>query len=105
MWDAHIGNIFIIAKKSKLHPVLKIFSSLVRISLLKKVEDIELVIFFCFREDMEKVNIKFHDNGTLSYQHKKILKFVPDLSVDKDLKITVPNIPLLVSFLFNYVYF
>lgn len=50
---------------------------------------------FVYREDMEKVNIKFHDNGTLSYQHKKILKFVPDLSVDKDLKITVPNIPLL----------
>ncbi|CAH1980103.1 unnamed protein product [Acanthoscelides obtectus] len=44
---------------------------------------------------MEKVNIKFHDNGTVSYQHKKILEFVPELSVDKDLKLVVPNIPLL----------
>ncbi|KAH0811538.1 hypothetical protein GEV33_011253 [Tenebrio molitor] len=46
-------------------------------------------------EDMEKVNIKFHDNGTLTYQHKKILQFVPELSVNKEQKITVPNIPLL----------
>lgn len=44
---------------------------------------------------MEKVNIKFHDNGTLTYQHKKILQFVPELSVNKDQKITVPNVPLL----------
>ncbi|CAG9767956.1 unnamed protein product [Ceutorhynchus assimilis] len=50
---------------------------------------------FVYREDMEKVNIKFHDNGTVSYQHKKILKFVPELSVDKNYKITIPNIPLL----------
>nr|CAH7723411.1 unnamed protein product [Callosobruchus chinensis] len=50
---------------------------------------------FVYREDMEKVNIKFHDNGTVSYQHKKILEFVPELSVDKDLKLVVPNIPLL----------
>jgi scavenger receptor class B protein 1 len=46
---------------------------------------------------MEKVNIKFHDNGTLTYQHKKILQFVPELSVNKEQKITVPNIPLLVK--------
>lgn len=45
---------------------------------------------------MEKINIKFHDNGTLTYQHKKILQFVPELSVNKEQKITVPNIPLLV---------
>ncbi|XP_045466919.1 scavenger receptor class B member 1 isoform X2 [Harmonia axyridis] len=50
---------------------------------------------FVYREDMEKVNIKFHDNGTVSYQHKKILQFVPELSVNKEQKITVPNIPLL----------
>jgi scavenger receptor class B protein 1 len=50
---------------------------------------------FVYREDMEKVNIKFHDNGTLTYQHKKILQFVPELSVNKEQKITVPNIPLL----------
>lgn len=64
------------------------------------------MFFFLFppREDMEKVNIKFHDNGTVTYQHKKILQFVPEMSVDKDQKLTVPNIPLLVrfkEFLFN----
>lgn len=46
---------------------------------------------------MEKVNIQFHDNYTVSYQHKKILQFVPELSVDGNTQITTPNIPLLVS--------
>lgn len=46
---------------------------------------------------MEKVNIKFYDNDTVGYQHKKILQFVPELSVDKNLRIITPNIPLLVS--------
>ncbi|XP_063632605.1 scavenger receptor class B member 1 isoform X2 [Cydia splendana] len=50
---------------------------------------------FVYREDMEKVNIKFHDNDTITYQHNKILRFVPELSVNKDQKMTVPNIPLL----------
>ncbi|XP_052749124.1 scavenger receptor class B member 1 [Galleria mellonella] len=50
---------------------------------------------FVYREDMEKVNIKFHDNDTVTFQHNKILRFVPDMSVDKNLKLIVPNIPLL----------
>ncbi|KAG8038036.1 hypothetical protein G9C98_006361 [Cotesia typhae] len=50
---------------------------------------------FVYREDMEKVNIVFHNNDTVSYQHKKILNFVPELSKDKDLRVLVPNIPLL----------
>ncbi|XP_011875402.1 PREDICTED: scavenger receptor class B member 1 [Vollenhovia emeryi] len=50
---------------------------------------------FVYREDMEKVNIAFHNNGTVSYQHKKILNFVPEMSKDADIKVTVPNIPLL----------
>ncbi|CRL06895.1 CLUMA_CG019504, isoform A [Clunio marinus] len=50
---------------------------------------------FVYREDMEKVNVKFYDNYTVSYQHKKILQFVPELSVDKNLRIITPNIPLL----------
>lgn len=45
---------------------------------------------------MEKVNIVFHDNHTVSYQHKKILQFVPEMSLDKNLRIITPNIPLLV---------
>ncbi|CAG9794598.1 unnamed protein product [Diatraea saccharalis] len=50
---------------------------------------------FVYREDMEKVNIKFHDNDTVTYQHNKILRFVPEMSVDKNQKLVVPNIPLL----------
>ncbi|XP_012230409.1 scavenger receptor class B member 1 [Linepithema humile] len=50
---------------------------------------------FVYREDMEKVNIVFHNNGTVSYQHKKILNFVPEMSKDGDIKVMVPNIPLL----------
>ncbi|XP_014280530.1 scavenger receptor class B member 1 isoform X2 [Halyomorpha halys] len=50
---------------------------------------------FVYREDMEKVNIKFHENGTVSFQHNKILRFVPDLSVRRDSKLIIPNIPLL----------
>lgn len=46
---------------------------------------------------MEKVNIKFHDNYTVTYQHKKILQFVPELSIDRNLRVMTPNIPLLVS--------
>lgn len=46
---------------------------------------------------MEKVNIVFHNNGTISYQHKKILNFVPEMSEDRNTKIMIPNIPLLVS--------
>lgn len=56
-------------------------------------------LFFKFeilREDMEKVNIKFHDNYTVTYQHKKILQFVPELSIDRNVKVMTPNIPLLV---------
>lgn len=49
---------------------------------------------------MEKVNIEFHDNYTVSYQHRKILHFVPELSVDVNTQLTTPNIPLLVS---NYI--
>ncbi|XP_055387930.1 scavenger receptor class B member 1 isoform X2 [Condylostylus longicornis] len=41
---------------------------------------------FVYREDMEKVNVNFYDNLTVSYQHKKILQFVPELSIDKNTK-------------------
>lgn len=49
---------------------------------------------------MEKVNIKFHDNGTVTFQHNKIMQFVPELSADKNIRVIVPNIPLLVRLLY-----
>lgn len=69
--------------------------------------DLSLSLYFLLdfnREDMEKVNIKFHDNYTVTYQHKKILQFVPELSVDQNLKVVTPNIPLLVSLKFHLNY-
>lgn len=67
---------------------------------------------------MEKVNIRFNNNGTVTYQHKKILEFMPHLSIisNDEIKLTVPNIPLLVSlsyyihlilyiFIFTHKYF
>lgn len=60
--------------------------------------------FVICREDMEKVNIVFHNNGTVTYQHKKILHFVPEMSRDGNLKVMVPNIPLLVSWKYDYIW-
>lgn len=57
---------------------------------------------------MEKVNTKFYENGTVSFQHYKILQFMPEMSIPgaEDMKFTVPNIPLLVSdkHIFNNYY-
>ncbi|KAK6644994.1 hypothetical protein RUM43_001270 [Polyplax serrata] len=51
---------------------------------------------FVYREDMEKVNIKFYNNGTVSFQQNKILRYVPEWSSgNKEDKVIVPNIPLL----------
>ncbi|XKL67214.1 hypothetical protein PGB90_010634 [Kerria lacca] len=52
---------------------------------------------FVYKEDMEKVNTKFYENGTVSFQHYKILQFMPEMSIPgaEDMKFTVPNIPLL----------
>jgi scavenger receptor class B, member 1 len=62
------------------------------------------IICLFYRENMEKVNVVFHENRTLSFQHRKILHFVPELSVgDPKQKITVPNIPLLVSGVQYYI--
>lgn len=56
---------------------------------------------------MEKVNVRFNNNGTVTFQHKKILEFMPDLSViqSDEIKLTVPNIPLLVSFCWFIIVF
>lgn len=72
------------------------------------VYSLSFLFLFIFREDMEKVNIKFHDNYTVTYQHKKILQFVPELSIDRNVRVMTPNIPLLVwiktSFISNYIH-
>jgi hypothetical protein len=49
---------------------------------------------------MEKVNVVFNPNGTVTYQQKSSFSFVPELSAGhrpRQENIVVPNIPLLVS--------
>ncbi|XP_069684901.1 scavenger receptor class B member 1-like [Periplaneta americana] len=53
---------------------------------------------YVYREYTEKVNIVFHDNGTVSYQGKSSFSFVPELSVGhqpRHERVIMPNIPLL----------
>lgn len=53
---------------------------------------------FYYSETWEKVNLRFHDNGTLTFNQRKIFKFSPELSNGtEDDTVHVPNIPLLVS--------
>ncbi|KAL1117907.1 hypothetical protein AAG570_004220, partial [Ranatra chinensis] len=55
-------------------------------------------IFFslCCREKWEKVNLKFNDNGTLTFQQQKIFRFDAEQSVgDESDMVVVPNVPML----------
>lgn len=50
------------------------------------------------RETWEKVAVAFNDNGTVSFQQKKVFKFDSEQSVgDIEDMVVVPNIPMLVS--------
>ncbi|XP_018328053.1 scavenger receptor class B member 1-like [Agrilus planipennis] len=51
---------------------------------------------FVYEETLEKVNVRFHQDSTVSYQEKRSYKFRPDLSSRKTTSIlTVPNLPML----------
>ncbi|XP_039285487.1 lysosome membrane protein 2 [Nilaparvata lugens] len=53
---------------------------------------------YTFSERMERVNIKFHSNGTISYQEKRTYTFVRELSVgDLQDRVITPNIPLITA--------
>jgi hypothetical protein len=62
-------------------------------------------ILLCFisismscRETWEKVNLTFHENGTLTYNQRKVYRFDRELSAgSEDDVVVVPNIPMLVS--------
>lgn len=47
---------------------------------------------------MQKVNIVFNSDKTITYQEKKTYKYIPELSVGRQSdRIVVPNMPVLVS--------
>ncbi|KAJ8683686.1 hypothetical protein QAD02_019478 [Eretmocerus hayati] len=51
---------------------------------------------YVYLEKWEKVNVKFNDNGTVSYNVKKTFTFSEELSVgSEDDLVVVPNIPML----------
>jgi len=59
-----------------------------------------VIIFLPHRETWEKVNLTFHDNGTLTYNQQKVYRFDPEQSVgSEDDIVVVPNIPMLVSYI------
>lgn len=63
----------------------------------KIVVNYKLIILCRFREKWEKKNIKFHDNGTVSFNQEKIYHFDESQSVgSEDDVVVVPNIPMLV---------
>lgn len=50
---------------------------------------------YCYREHWEKINVGFHDNGTVSYETQKFYFFERSLSVgSEDDLITALNIPM-----------
>ncbi|XP_071514706.1 lysosome membrane protein 2-like [Panulirus ornatus] len=53
---------------------------------------------YCYREHWEKVNVLFHDNGTVSYETQKHYFFEVERSVgDEDDVITTLNIPMVAA--------
>lgn len=55
-------------------------------------------VLCCCREKWEKKNIRFHNNGTVTFNQEKIYVFDESQSVGlEDDVVVVPNIPMLVS--------
>lgn len=52
---------------------------------------------FVYKEKVERINVEFNENGTVTYQEKRSNEFMPDMSNGnpENLFITVPNLPLI----------
>ncbi|KAF4519649.1 hypothetical protein B566_EDAN004986 [Ephemera danica] len=51
---------------------------------------------YVYRQEWERMNVTFNENGTVSFQQRKTFFFDPDLSVgDEEDMVVVPNIPML----------
>jgi len=52
---------------------------------------------FVYREKVERINVEFNENGTVTYQERRSNEFVPEMSQGdpEHLTITVPNLPLI----------
>jgi len=93
-------------RKPPVHPVIKVYVYNVTnadefLNVLAPGEEREKPILdelgpFVYVETWEKVNLTFHDNGTLTYNQQKVYRFDPEQSVgSEDDTVVVPNIPML----------
>lgn len=64
-------------------------------SIVKLFIDLKI---FSSRETWEKVNLRFNDNGTITFNQRKKFRFDPVRSAgSEDDMVIIPNIPMLVS--------
>lgn len=55
-----------------------------------------IINVFFYRETIQRVNVKFNDDGTINYQEHRDYKFLPELSKGRQSdRLNVPNLPLL----------
>ncbi|XP_050519732.1 lysosome membrane protein 2-like [Daktulosphaira vitifoliae] len=54
---------------------------------------------FVYRETVERINVEFNANGTVTYQEKRSSEFVPEMSQGdpENIPIVVPNLPLIAA--------
>lgn len=95
------GPLFSGWKKPPLKPLVRVFiynytNSAEFVEGLASKLRVQEVGPYSFRETLERVNIRFHDNGTMSYNERRSHVFEPLLSAgsDGDL-VVVPNLPLI----------
>lgn len=52
---------------------------------------------FVYKETVERINVEFNENGTVTYQEKRSNEFIPEMSQGnpEDLTIIAPNLPLI----------
>ncbi|XP_075217805.1 scavenger receptor class B member 1-like [Lycorma delicatula] len=67
----------------------------------KEKPKVEEVGPYTFRETIERVNIHFHPNGTVSFQEKRSHEFVKELSTDLRQVVITPNLPLITAVAFS----
>ncbi|KAL1139764.1 hypothetical protein AAG570_006741, partial [Ranatra chinensis] len=53
---------------------------------------------YVYREFLQRVHVVVNENGTLTYQEKRTIEYLPELSKgDLNDTVIVPNIPLMVT--------
>nr|XP_018906943.1 PREDICTED: scavenger receptor class B member 1 isoform X1 [Bemisia tabaci] len=94
------GQVFEMWRKPPVHPVMKVYIYNVT-NADEFLNDGQKPVLeelgpFVYVETWEKVNLTFNENGTLTFNQRKIFRFDPEQSVgSEDDMVVVPNIPML----------